>query len=123
LRRHNSNHCRVSPRLRIHSPIKPKDRRQIVKERVEGPPDLAIEILSAKNAWRDRVDKLNLYAEYGVAEYWIVDPQEQQFDFLINRKGRFEVQPQQDDRYQSPRLAELSLDLAAFWAEVKRQVE
>lgn len=96
-----------------------KERRHIVKQHVIGPPDLVIEILS-ENPRRDRVDKLNIYAEFGVAEYWIVDPERRHFDFLINRNGRFEVQPQHDNRYQSPRLAELSLDLVAFWGEVER---
>ena len=100
-----------------------KDRRGIVKGRVNGPPDLIIEILSRNDIRRDRVDKLNLYAQYGVPEYWIVDPDARQFDFLINRDGRFEVQPQQDDRYQSPRLAELAINLADFWAEVHRCID
>ncbi len=99
-----------------------KERRTIVKKRIEGPPDLVVEILSTSNIRRDRVDKLNLYAEHGVAEYWIVDPDEQQFDFLINRDGRFEVQPQHDDCYHSPRLSELSIQLADFWGEVQRHV-
>lgn len=97
-----------------------KERRHIVKRIIEGPPDLAIEIISESGTRRDRVDKMNLYAEFGVAEYWIVDPERRQFDFLINRDGRFEVQPQYDNRYQSPRLAELTLDLVAFWANVER---
>ncbi|QEG33623.1 Uma2 family endonuclease [Bythopirellula goksoeyrii] len=96
-----------------------KERRHIVKRHVIGPPDLVIEILS-DNPRRDRVDKMNIYAEFGVAEYWIVDPKQRLFDFLINRDGRFEVQPQHDNRYQSPRLAELSIHLVAFWAEVER---
>ncbi len=114
--------------LADHSVLQPdliyvsKDRRQIVKRHVEGPPDLVIEIISDNNTRRDRVDKLNLYAEFGVAEYWIVDPERRQFDFLINRNGRFEIQPQHDDQYQSPRLAELFLNLATFWAEVDRLV-
>jgi len=91
----------------------------IVKRRVEGAPDLVIEILSESNSRRDRVDKLNLYAEHGVAEYWIVDPDERQFDFLINREGRFEIQPQRDDCYQSPLLPEVRIELADFWAEVE----
>lgn len=96
-----------------------KERRHIVKEHVMGPPDLVIEILS-ENPRPDRVDKMNIYAEFGVAEYWIVDPKQRLFDLLINRDGRFEVQPQHDNRYQSPRLAELSIHLVAFWAEVER---
>jgi len=33
-------------------------------------------------------EKLNLYAEFGVAEYWMVDPDEQQFDFLVHNTQR-----------------------------------
>jgi Uma2 family endonuclease len=115
--------------LSEHSIVQPdliyvaKDRRNMIDDRVNGPPDLIVEILSLAHVRRDRVDKLNLYAEAGVPEYWIVDPKEQQFDFLLlNDKGRFEVQPQQTDRYQSPRLAELSIQLAEFWGEVARHV-
>jgi Uma2 family endonuclease len=99
-----------------------KPRRDIIKGRVNGAPDLVVEIVSKNDARRDRVDKMNLYAEHGVAEYWIVDPNARQFDFLINCDGRFQVQPQHDDRYQSPRLEELAINLADFWAEVARHV-
>jgi Uma2 family endonuclease len=114
--------------LADHSIVQPdlvyvrKERRRVIQRHLTGPPDLAIEIISGSNARRDRVDKLALYAEFGVAEYWIVDPREQQFDFLVNRNGRFEVQPQRDDRYASPMLPELEIDLAAFWGEVNRQL-
>ncbi len=45
-------------------------------ERLAGPPDLVIEILSpgSENTRRDRVAKLQLYAKHRVPEYWIVDP-------------------------------------------------
>jgi Uma2 family endonuclease len=44
-------------------------------ERVEGAPDLVIEIVSPgiPNAQRDRVVKKQLYEKYGVKEYWLVD--------------------------------------------------
>jgi Uma2 family endonuclease len=115
--------------LADHSIVQPdlvylqKEHRSAIKRHLHGPPDFAIEILSGRNARRDRVDKLNLYAEFGVAEYWIVDPQERQFDFLVNRGGRFEVQPQRDDRYASSVMPELVIDLAAFWGEVDRQLD
>lgn len=99
-----------------------KERRSILKNRVMGAPDLVVEVLSPHNSRRDRVDKLDMYAQYGVAEYWIVDPAERQFDFLINRGGKFEVQPQQDNRYSSPVCAELEIDLAAFWQLVDEQL-
>ena len=40
---------------------------------IEGPPTLAIEILSPSTAAIDRGVKLQLYARYGVPYYWIVD--------------------------------------------------
>lgn len=114
--------------LSDHSIVQPdlvyvrQEHRSAIKRHLHGPPDLAIEILSCRNVRRDRVDKLALYAEFGVAEYWIVDPQERQFDFLVNREGRFEVQLQRDDQYVSSIMPELALNIAAFWADVDRQL-
>jgi Uma2 family endonuclease len=96
-------------------------RRAIIKERVEGAPDLVIEIISG-SARRDRVVKLDLYARYGVGEYWIVDPEAQQIDFLINENGRFVLQSPANDRYQSPRLPEVEIQLAEFWRDVDTQM-
>lgn len=115
-----ADHTIVQPDLVYIS----KARRDIVGDRINGPPDLVIEILSTSHARRDRVDKLNLYAEFGVSEYWIVDPQERQFDFLVrNEKGHFEVQMQQSNRYESSQLPELSINLIDFWSEVDRHVK
>lgn len=39
-----------------------------------GAPDWIIEIISPGNPSHDYIRKLNLYADAGVREYWIVDP-------------------------------------------------
>jgi Uma2 family endonuclease len=96
------------------------NRRHIVRNRIEGPPDLAIEIISQSHAARDRVHKLALYAEHGVAEYWIVDPAEKVIEFLLLKGDRYQVEPLTSDSYTSPRLPEVSIDLPAFWADVDR---
>jgi Uma2 family endonuclease len=98
-----------------------KERRPIVKRRVEGPPDLVIEVVSGTDR-RDRVEKLDLYARYGVGEYWIVDPESKLIEFLINENGRFVVQSPANDRYQSPRLPEVEIKLSTFWREVDERL-
>ena len=50
-----------------------KARLDIVRDRVWGPPDLAVEVLSRGTARRDRSLKVGWYHRYGVTECWIVD--------------------------------------------------
>jgi Uma2 family endonuclease len=53
------------------------ERDYILREgRVWGAPNLTVEILSPSNRAHDRVRKLAWYRDYGVQEYWIVDPVE-----------------------------------------------
>lgn len=48
---------------------------QIVRKRgIVGAPDLVVEILSPSTAKRDKESKMHSYAQYGIPEYWIVDP-------------------------------------------------
>jgi Uma2 family endonuclease len=98
-----------------------KARRQIIKQRIEGAPDLVVEIISGTSR-RDRIEKLDLYAKYSVAEYWIVDPEAQVIEFLLNENGKYVVQSAADDVYQSPRLREVSIQVADFWREVDQQM-
>ena len=44
------------------------------ESRYIGVPNLIIEILSPSNQSHDLITKLNLYLNYGVQEYWIVNP-------------------------------------------------
>ena len=49
------------------------ERLDIIRERIWGPPDLAVEVLSPRTAARDRTVKLGWYRRYGVRECWLVD--------------------------------------------------
>ena len=52
-----------------------KDRRRLLRENhLEGPPDLAVEIVSPDSAARDWREKYLEYERAGVREYWVVDP-------------------------------------------------
>ena len=50
------------------------DRGKLDGKRCNGAPDFIIEIVSPSNASDDYVRKLFYYKNYGVREYWIVDP-------------------------------------------------
>jgi Uma2 family endonuclease len=113
--------------LSDHSILQPdivyisKQRRNIIKQRITGAPDFVVEVLSKGTSRRDRIEKLELYARYGVSEYWIVDPQAQLFEFLVNDNGRFVVHSPLNDRYQSPCLPEVAIQVADFWREVSER--
>lgn len=55
-----------------------KERSEIITEQnIRGTPDSVVEILSESTAAMDRLLKRNLYAQFGVREYWAVDPDEE----------------------------------------------
>lgn len=46
----------------------------ITDANVQGPPDLIVEVLSSSTRDRDLGLKAHLYAQFGVPEYWVADP-------------------------------------------------
>lgn len=73
--------------------------------RVNGPADLAMEVVSEDSVKRDRITKLREYEAAGVREYWILDPQEDRQDvqaLLLGDDGRYrEIAPGPDGRIAS----------------------
>ena len=66
------------------------DESKITEEKIIGAPDLIVEIISPSTAKKDLNDKLTLYEEFKVPEYWIVFPKEEliwkyQFDDSKNK--------------------------------------
>jgi Uma2 family endonuclease len=62
---------------------------KITREKVTGAPDLIVEVLSLTNAYIDLVQKKNIYEEFGVKEYWIVDPDTQSVEIFENVGSEF----------------------------------
>lgn len=82
---------------KLGDPVQPdilfvrQERMAIVGEtRIEGAPDLVIEVLSPSNPAHDRSLKYELYAEAGVPEYWIIDPHGQTAEIHLLREGTYE---------------------------------
>lgn len=82
---------------------------------VDGPPDLAVEIVSPESADRDYESKRVRYEAHGVREYWIIDPLEHVTTFLIREGGAFVERPPRDHIYESRALPGFSLDVRWLW--------
>ena len=93
--------------------------------RFEVVPDWICEILSPSTASKDREIKLPLYAWYGVANVWLLDPQRRTLEaYQLATAGpgkpspgdwRLVVEAGGMDCVRVPPFAELDLDLAALW--------
>ena len=73
----------------LGTPVQPdilfirRDNLQIIGEAtIDGIPDLVVEILSPSNWVDDRRTKLDVYADAGIAEYWIIDPNKQSIEIF-----------------------------------------
>jgi len=60
-----------------------------IGEQFYGPPDLVMEILSAATWRTDRLEKMVEYAQAGIVEYWIVDPEARTIEVLVLREGAY----------------------------------
>lgn len=86
-------------------------------EAIEGAPDLAVEVVSRSTLIKDRVRKLAIYSEYGVQEYWIVDPAARTVE-LYTRMGdalKLAATLGSDDTFSSPLLAGLQIPISRIF--------
>jgi len=92
---------------------------------VRKPPYIAVEIVSrtARDRRRDRVEKHEEYARFGIRWYWIIDPRPRTVEiFALGTDLRYasafsESTGRHDD---IPGFPGLSLDLDDLWAQVAR---
>jgi len=92
-----------------------KERLGIVGEaNLQGPPDIAVEILSEPSRCKDLEVKKKIYARFGVPEYWIVDPEADTVEFLVWSELGYVTAGvfRKADRLSSPLLPDLKLPLS-----------
>jgi len=69
-----------------------KEREEIIgKTKIEGAPDIIIEILSPSTAYYDLRKKYRVYEQSGVSEYWIVDPELKRIEVYENKGKKFNI--------------------------------
>src|SRR5579859_8063033 len=65
------------------------ERRHVVHdwEATRAAPDLAVEVLSRSTEARDRGRKMEMFARFGITEYWIVDPKQNTLEIYVLASG------------------------------------
>jgi Uma2 family endonuclease len=85
---------------------------------VDGPADLAVELISEDSVRRDTIDKFDEYRRLGVKEYLLIDtrPGQQHFQFFrLDPDGKYrEIEPDSQGRYHSEVLPGFWLDPTWF---------
>jgi Uma2 family endonuclease len=92
---------------------------------VRVPPDVAVEIVTPtpRDVRRDRVEKVDDYAAFGVRCYWILDPEQQTFElFEIGGDGRYvrALGATGGVLTAVPGCEGLALDLDELWREAEK---
>ena len=113
----------IDVRLSPHDVVQPdlvvvlrEHRRRLTRARIEGTPDLVIEILSPSNPGHDLVRKAALYAAAGVPEYWIVDPRNDTVRVLLLENRTYVDMPGIEERFRSQVLAGLEIPVRELFA-------
>lgn len=90
---------------------------QLKNSYLDGPADLAIEILSRESAVRDRGAKFCEYEAAGIPEYWLIDPERERAEFYqMDDQGRYAaVAPDVEGAYHSRVLPGFRLPIAWLW--------
>jgi Uma2 family endonuclease len=86
---------------------------------LDGPADLAVEVVSPESAGRDRGDKYYEYERAGITEYWLIDPQTERAEFYqLDAAERYHlILPDGDGLYHSAILPGLWLRVAWLWQD------
>jgi Uma2 family endonuclease len=94
---------------------------RLSENRLDGPADLVVEVISPESINRDRVEKFYEYQENGVREYWLIDPRTglTRADFwVLAEDGRFRPEPiDSNGIYHSTVLPNFRLNVNSLFAD------
>ena len=84
---------------------------------MEGPPDLAVEVISPSSVEIDREDKFAQYRDAGVAHYWIIDPEQRSLDAFSLRDRQYVSTGRgtNNDVLKLPPFVDLDIPLGRLW--------
>ncbi|NMB13334.1 MAG: Uma2 family endonuclease [Firmicutes bacterium] len=90
----------------------------VEKQRINGIPELVVEIISPSTQSKDRITKAGIYSRLGVPHYWIVDPIEQTIEaFKLAGIGEYALasSAKGSDVFTHPDCPGLAIELAVLW--------
>lgn len=94
---------------------------RVLEDRLAGPADLIIEIVSDDSVSRDLDDKFFEYQEAGVPEYWIIDPRPRRkraWFYRLDERGHYQAAPiEPDGRYRSAVVPGFWINVNWLWAD------
>jgi Uma2 family endonuclease len=85
---------------------------------IDGAPDLIVEVLSPSNRTYDEQVKYRLYAEAGVREYWLVDPERETLAIFALRDDGYVLVPHDPSHARSAVLPGLEIDVSPLFADL-----
>lgn len=85
---------------------------------LDGPADLVIEVISPDSAGRDRGEKFYEYAQGGIPEYWLIDPETQWAEWYHLGEKRYRLAHEgREGEYRSQVLTGFWLRVEWLWQE------
>jgi Uma2 family endonuclease len=102
-----------------------KERTALIRSNyLDGPADIAIEIISPESVDRDRKTKFTEYETAGVPEYWLIDPETKKAEFFhIDSSGCYVPVNVPDGVFYSEELAKFFLRIDWLWEDRPPKVE
>lgn len=86
------------------------------------PPDIVVEVISStpRDVRRDRIEKAQEYASFGVRYYWLVDPDARTLEvFRLEPSGYYlRLLAASEGTIDAPGCDGLRIDLAAMWSKI-----
>jgi Uma2 family endonuclease/predicted DNA-binding transcriptional regulator AlpA len=91
----------------------------IEEQRINGAPNLVVEILSPTTRGKDRIRKRMIYERLGVPHYWIVDPEARAIEAYAIQGNAYVLRAGacEEEIFAHPDFPGLSVELAQLWKQ------